>query len=160
MDLIGTTNVRSFASFAGLYFAAVFALGFVFAPVREWVLRPAFGTRYAEVVEILVMLVAIFYISAGLVKLMQSKISHQTLGAASCFTVVLIVLADLLVGISLRDMTWLEVWTHRDLVSSVAYHGALLFTALVPIWHTRRRRLLSGDVKSSFSIVQAHAELK
>lgn len=44
-----------------LYFALVFGAGFVLAPLRLFWAAPRFGTRTAELMEMPVMLVAVFF---------------------------------------------------------------------------------------------------
>jgi len=46
---------------SAVYFALVFAAGFVFGTVRVWWLVPRFGVRLAELTELPLMLAVVFF---------------------------------------------------------------------------------------------------
>ncbi len=132
------STVATVLRWAALYFAAVFGTGFVLGPLRVLWLEPRLGVRAAELLEAPFMLSAI--VLAG--RWAGGRLRRQT-GAAAALGVgitaaSLVLAADLAVGIGLRGMTWMEVFTSRDPVSGPVYYALVAFTAAAPWMFWRR----------------------
>lgn len=129
--------MRGTLAWAAVYFCAVFGTGFVLGPIRVLWLEPRLGVRAAELLEAPFMLLAIFL--AG--RWVGGRLRHRA-GTASALAVGLlaaglVLAADLAVGVGLRGMTWVEVFTARDPVSGPVYYGLVVLTGLAP-WFFRR----------------------
>lgn len=125
------------AAFA--YFALVFGAGFILGPIRVLWLVPRLSgehaERYAELLEMPLMLTAIYFAArlivrrfappAGIVP--QRYFLHVGLLALAC-----LVAAEMLLGWKLRGLTPLEYFTLRDPVSGAAYFLSLALFALLP----------------------------
>ena len=93
---------------AALYFAIVFAAGFVLGPVRELWAVPRFGQRVAELIEEPIMLVAVVFAARRTVR--RFRVS---LGTTKSLGIGLIALgfllgAELLVVLELRSLSVAE----------------------------------------------------
>lgn len=120
---------------AVIYFLLVFGVGFILGPIRVLWLVPRVGTRAAELLETPLMLVAIFLAArwinrrfvatredaSGLVRLRIGLIAFA-----------LLLGAELAVGIALRRMSPVEIFTNRDPVSGIVYYISLVIFALMP----------------------------
>jgi hypothetical protein len=120
---------------AVIYFVLVFGVGFILGPMRVLWLIPRVGTRAAELLETPLMLVAIFLAArwinrrfvatredaSGLVRLRIGLIAFA-----------LLLGAELAVGIALRRMSPVEIFTNRDPVSGIVYYISLVIFALMP----------------------------
>lgn len=120
-----------------LYFALVFGAGFVLGPLRVLLLEPRLGARTAELLEMPLMLGAIWLASRGLVQRAQDLSAQACLGIGA-IAVMLVLTADVAVGVFLRGMTVAEVFLRRDWVAGVAYYALLGLCGLMPGWQSRR----------------------
>jgi hypothetical protein len=115
-----------------------FAAGFLFGTFRVLLLVPLMGDRYAELCETPFMFVAIILIARWINTTYCRDYSNSRLLSIGLIAVSLILLADILVGISLRGMTFSEVFLIRDSVSDTVYYCLLIIFALMP-WILGRR---------------------
>ena len=125
--------------FSAIYFGMVFAAGFVLGPIRVLVLEPRVGTRWAELLEMPVMIAAILVIARGLVRRHSPPWTRSAYLAAGVSGMLMVIIADIGVGIGLREMTASEVFTQRDPISGTAYYLALLIFGLAPQWFGGRK---------------------
>lgn len=126
---------------AVLYFLLVFSAGFLMGIGRVLFLIPLLGERTAELWEMPVML-AVIVISARWIVLHRLDTPRRSSALVVGFSaMVLVLLADLIVGISLRGMSAGEVFFHRDPVSGTAYYASLLLFALMPAIVARLRQV-------------------
>lgn len=118
------------ASFS--YFALVFLTGFVLGIIRVLVLAPEIGERYAELVEMPLMLVVIYF-SARLI-----VIRCAVLPRLSAYLVVgilalaLLLLLEFSLVLKLREIALSDYLSSRDPVSGTAYAVSLLIYMLMP----------------------------
>ncbi len=114
---------------AAIYFAIVFALGFVLGTLRVILLVPNVGARNAELLEIPIMLGAVYF--AGRWIAARSETQQHALGvgflALAMLLVAEIVLAAILFGKSPR-----EALLNKDPISGTAYYLSLLVFAIAP----------------------------
>jgi hypothetical protein len=115
---------------AAIYFALVFATGFVLGTVRVLLVAPRTGTRTAELLEIPIMLVAVVLAA-------RWTTWHRAAGAGpgerlgiGLLALGWMQVAELSVGIAIRGSSPTEA--PRDPVSGVVYYAALGLFALMP----------------------------
>lgn len=114
------------------YFGVVFGVGFLLGLLRVPLLVPRIGERWAEILEMPFMLVAI-----GLsARWMVAKFGFRGRGGAALWTGIIAAAILLLVefGIVLvvRGMTLAEFISRRDPVSGTLYYLMIFIFALVP----------------------------
>jgi hypothetical protein len=117
---------------AALYFAIVFAAGFVLGPVRELWAVPRFGQRVAELIEEPIMLVAVVFAARRTVR--RFRVSLETTKSLGIGLIALGFLlgAELLVVLGLRSLSVAEYIKSRDPVSGIVYLLMLGVFALMP----------------------------
>jgi hypothetical protein len=118
---------------AAFYFALVFGAGFLLGPFRVLWLVPRIGTRAAELIELPLMLVAIFY---------AARFVNRRFPASSRIRVGLVALmfllaAEIFLGWILRRASPMQVLFDRDPISGTAYYASLVVFAAMPWWLTR-----------------------
>lgn len=126
-----------------VYFVCVFAVGFVLGSMRVPLLVPRLGERFAELVELPVMVLA----SAVLARWRQRRTAdltlreHRLVGAVA---LALLLTAECGLGALLGRTPW-QVLFERDPVAGPAYYLALAAFAVWPwFWAScaeRRRRI-------------------
>jgi hypothetical protein len=120
-----------------LYFAAVFGVGFVLGPMRVLWLEPRVGVRAAELIEAPVMLVTIVLAARWIWHRAWPAASSARLLGIGLLAAVLVLLADLAVGVGLREMSVLQVFSDRDAVAGTVYYALIGILALMPWLHCR-----------------------
>lgn len=120
--------VRASASYFALVFGAGFALGLVRVPF----LVPRFGERTAELLEMPVMLVVIFFASRYVVHRFAWASSVRFAVAMGVFALVLLLTAELLLAVAIQGRPIAEYVSDRDPVSGSVYLGSLVLYALMP----------------------------
>ena len=131
------------------YFGLVFGVGFLLGPIRVLVLEPRVGTRWAELIEMPIMLTAIGFVAAGMVRRSRSLLRPLEWVAVGQLAMIGVLAADLGVGVWLRHLTAAQVFTQRDPVSGAAYYGLLLVFGGAPWWFHRRQSLAAGARRRS-----------
>jgi hypothetical protein len=122
---------------AVVYFALVFGTGFALGLFRVPFLVPRIGERYAELLEMPFMLVAIVLAARLVVRRYRlTRAASLVVGAAA---LVLLLGAEWLAGVWLQGRSFADYVAHRDPVSGTAYAWMLLIFALMP-WIAARRR--------------------
>jgi hypothetical protein len=114
---------------AVIYFALVFAAGFVLGPIRIFFLVPRFGVRLAEMMEFPVMLVVIVLAAKWLVRKFQLA-AHTLL--VGFLALGLMIAFEFTLVLWLRGLTISEYLRERDPVSGVVYYLMLLVFAAMP----------------------------
>jgi hypothetical protein len=115
-----------------LYFALVFGAGFVLGPLRVLFVVPHIGARAAELAEMPLMLVVIWLAARWIARRGTPPPAPGERIAIGTLAAVLVMLADIGVGIALRGLSLAEIFTGRDPVSGTAFYLALVFCALAP----------------------------
>jgi hypothetical protein len=120
-----------------LYFALVFAAGFVLGPIRVLWAEPRFGPRVAELMEAPIMLVVIVLAArAVLRRLAVPSAPGPRLGMGGV-ALALLLGAELAVVLRLRGLTIAEYLASRDPVSGSVYVAMLGIFALMPLFVAR-----------------------
>jgi len=121
-----------------VYFALVFAAGFMLGPVRIFWVVPRVGTRIAELIETPIMLVIAILAARWIVQrfAVPFKVSNR-LGMGS-LAFALLVTAEFTLVLWLRGLTIREYLAGRDSVSGTVYYLTLIVFAIVPLLVARR----------------------
>jgi len=124
---------------AGLvYFALVFAAGFVLGAIRVPLLEPRFGERAAQLIEMPIML-AVVYLAAG--RVVRRGVAGERWLAVGGVALGLLVAAELLLVVALSEEGLAADLAGRDPVAGAAYLVSLVLFALMPWWRARRLRV-------------------
>lgn len=115
-----------------IYFACVFGAGFLLGPLRVLFLVPRIGTRGAELAEMPLMGTVIWFAAGWIVRRFCDDQNAMTRLVTGFSTISLVLAADIVVGMTLRRLSFTEVITSRDIVSGAAYYGLLIVCALLP----------------------------
>jgi hypothetical protein len=123
---------------AAVYFALVFGAGFCLALVRIPVLEPRFGQRWAELVEMPFMLVAIVLAARWVVRRFAVPPAAAARLGMGLLALALMLAAEFGLVLSLRGMSIAQYFATRDPVSGAVYYLMLAFYALLPFLYARR----------------------
>lgn len=115
-----------------IYFAIVFSVGFLLGIFRVTLLEPILGTRWAELLEMPLMLAAIVLASKWIVRKTQERFTKLHFGVIGLVGLAMLVAAELSLVILLRGMALSEYIASRDPVSGAVYLFALIVFALMP----------------------------
>lgn len=115
-----------------LYFALVLGTGFVLGTIRVPFLVPRLGERYAELLEMPFMFVAIVLAACFVVRRFALPASLALRLQVGFLALALSVLAELLLAAVLQGRSIAQYIASRDPVSGSVYLGMLLLFALMP----------------------------
>lgn len=120
---------------AGLvYFALVFGSGFVLGMIRVPLLVPRIGVRYAELLEMPLMALAIWWAARWVVRRFGlAPIAWIRIGVGS-IALALLLAAELGLALLLQDQTLSAYIASRDPVSGGVYLLLLVVFAAMPWW--------------------------
>ena len=122
-----------------LYFILVFGAGFILGPIRVLWLVPRLGERWAELIELPVMVVAIVLAARFVVRRLAVPPTTPARLMMGGSGLVLTLAAECALVQWLRGMTPADYFSSRDPVSGTAYGATLLFFAALPLLLARRR---------------------
>ncbi len=108
----------------------VFGAGFCLGPIRIMWLVPIVGTRFAELIEMPFMLVAIFFSARFINQRLPPEAAKKL--AVGFGALALMLTAEASLAVSLRGISIKEAFFDRDPVSGSAYYLTLLLFALMP----------------------------
>lgn len=120
-----------------LYFALVFGAGFALGWIRVPFLLPRFGERIAELLEMPVMLVVIYFASRYVVRRFALTSSARFAVAAGAFALVLLLAAELLLVVALQGRSIAGYISDRDPISGTVYLASVILYAVMPWLHAR-----------------------
>jgi hypothetical protein len=121
------------------YFILVFGAGILIGAVRVLAMDPALGARNAELAEAPFLLVIIL-LSAWIASGACAECDLRSFVGISAAATVLLLLADLSVGMRFRGLTPAEIFLGRDPVSAAIYYGLLATYAVAPVLFAALRR--------------------
>jgi hypothetical protein len=132
-----------------LYFAVVFAAGFLLGAIRVVWVVPHVGARVAELAEAPLMLVVSFLVARWLVH------RYRTIGTSASWLSVGVVGLVLMLSFEFTAVLWLrgmsiaEYFAHRDPVSGAVYFLSLGVFGILPLLLSLRRRspVAAADAK-------------
>ena len=115
-----------------LYFALVFAVGFVLGAIRtRWVV-PRVGTRKAELMETPIMLVVTIVAARWTVLRLSVPMMWSARLEMGCIALVLMLIAEFGFVLWIRGLSIKEYFSTRDPVSGAAYYLLLIVFAIMP----------------------------
>jgi hypothetical protein len=119
------------------YFALVFGAGFLLGLLRVPFLVPWLGVRTAELLEMPFMAVAILLAARLVRRRLLPQAGAAERAATGALALVLMLLAELAVGVLMLQRTPEEIVVGRDPVSGSVYLVLLLAYALLPLLPAR-----------------------
>lgn len=123
-----------------VYFALVFGAGFVLGMIRVPFLAPRLGERYAELLEMPFMLVAIVLAARFVVRRYPAVHAASASLVVGAVALAVLLVAEWQLGLWLQGRSFAESWAQRDPVSGSVYALMLLVFALMPYFAWRRSR--------------------
>ncbi len=121
------------------YFLIVFGAGFVLGTIRVLFVRPLFGERTAELLEMPLMLAVIVLAARWITRRYLQQAQPREQLAVGWIATGCMLAAEFLVGLTLRGLSPIDVLVNRDPVSGTAYYLSLLLFATMP-WLLARRQ--------------------
>jgi hypothetical protein len=117
---------------ATTYFAIVFGTGFLLGTIRVLLIVPRIGVRAAELIETPVMLLVSAFAARWILRQFPNIRGSADSLAVGLIAVVLLLAAELAVGVFLFHLSITDALVKTDPVLAVAYYGALCLYALMP----------------------------
>lgn len=127
------------------YFGGVFGTGFLLGTIRTLFLVPRLGVRNAELLELPLMVAAIFLISRWLLRRFPGARQPARARSIGLGALVLLLAAEVALGLVLRGGSVWDVLFDRDPISGAAYYVSLGIFALMPWWLARRAAASSPE---------------
>jgi len=124
------TSVASVLGAGAAYFGVVFFAGFVLGTIRVLALVPVVGERYAELLEMPLMLTVVFVAARRMRVSRLGRLSERLM--AGLFALALLLAAEFSLVLWMRGLTIGEYWESRDPVSGGAYLISLLVFGVAP----------------------------
>jgi hypothetical protein len=121
-----------------LYFAIVFGAGFVLGPMRNLWVVPRFGTRVAELMETLIMLVVTILAARWIVRHLAVPPKASSQLGMGCVALGLMLVAEFTLVLWLRGLSISEYLASRDPVSGTVYYMMLGVFCVMPLLVARR----------------------
>ena len=116
-----------------LYFATVFAAGFVLGTVRVLLVVPRVGERAAELMEAPIMVSVSYLAARWIVRRFALPPAPSQRLAVGLIALVLMLAFEFGIVLQLRGLTIAEYFAARDPVSGTVYYLALALFALFPL---------------------------
>jgi len=117
---------------ATLYFGLVFGIGFLLGTVRVLLLVPWLGVRYAELLEMPLMFVAILLAARYIVRRFELFTTLMLRLRVGLLALAMLVLAEFFLAAVLQGRSVGEYIASRDPVAGSVYLAMLLLFALMP----------------------------
>ena len=121
----------------GIYFATVFAAGFVLGSVRVLWIVPRLGTRLAEVIEAPIMLLIAVLTALWVVRRFREITEPMHWLGVGLVGLGFMLSVEFTVVLSLRGLSLHEYFATRDPVSSAVYLASLGVFAILPMLLSR-----------------------
>jgi len=125
-----------------VYFALVFGAGFVLGIIRTLLVVPRLGIRTSELLESPFLFVAIVWSAGWISRRIGNFGGSGARVAIGMLALVLALAAEVAVGVALRGLSLIEVFTHHDPVSGSVYYLMLGVFAVMPwlLWVMGKRK--------------------
>lgn len=114
-----------------VYFALVFAVGFLLGIARVLLLEPSLGERWAELAEMPFMLLAI-YLSAGFLVRRYPAPNRSSYLVSGGVALLLLVLVEFTVVLGIRGISIPQYFAERDPIAGGVYVLMLIIFAAMP----------------------------
>jgi len=122
---------------SAVYFALVFAVGFVLGAIRTTWIVPRIGARRAELMEAPVMLVVTVVAARWTVLLLAVPPMLSARIGMGCIALVLMLVVEFALVLWIRGLTIRDYLATRDPVSGAAYYALLMVFAVMPLLTVR-----------------------
>jgi len=116
-----------------VYFALVFAAGFVLGAIRTLCVVPRVGTRTAELMEMPIMLAVTIVAARWTVLHLSVPSMWSARLGMGCMALVLMLIAEFGFVLWIRGLSIKEYFATRDPVSGAAYYLLLMVFAIMPL---------------------------
>jgi hypothetical protein len=116
-----------------LYFAAVFAVGFVLGTIRTLWVAPRIGVRAAELIESPIMLVVAVLAARAVVRRHAELTNWMNWLSVGLFALALMLLVEFTAVLWVRGLSLAQYFAARDPVSSSVYFVLLGVFAVLPV---------------------------
>jgi len=136
--------VRTAIASGGLYFLLVFTVGFILGAVRVTFLVPRLGERWAELLELPLMGVVIWFAAGYVVRKYAQSTAPSVRWSTGVVGLVYLVGAEFALVLVVQSRTFADYISSRDPVSGSVYIVMLIFFAAAPWLLTRRRESPAG----------------
>jgi len=136
---VNATSLSKTVHGAIVYFALVFGIGLLLGSVRVPFIVPRIGERYAELAEMPLMFIAIFFASRHVLQKYGQKTGSVGLIGIGIIALLLLVGAELLLAVLLAGRGFGEYIASRDRVSGSVYLAVLLVFAAMPWLQARKQ---------------------
>ena len=113
-----------------LYFFLVFRAGIILGPIRVFLVVPQLGARWAELLEMPVMLTVIYFAAGNMNRRFPGGTAYKL--RFGLLALGLVLAAELAVAVFLQGRSIRDAFLDRDPVSGAVYYGSLVFFALAP----------------------------
>ena len=117
-----------------LYFALVFAAGFILGTIRMVCVVPRLGTRWAEVLEAPFMVLISFLAARWVVRRLSLPSFPRLRIAVGFIGFIFMLLAEFSLTLCIRGLSLREYWSQRDPLAASTYFAALTLFALMPVF--------------------------
>jgi hypothetical protein len=118
---------------AALYFAGVFAVGFLLGAIRTVWVVPALGTRIAELIEAPIMLLVVVFAAREIVRRHFEMSQWRQWLAVGLVALGFLLFVEFTVVLWLRGLSLSEYFANRDPVSGTVYVLLLGAFAAMPL---------------------------
>lgn len=116
------------------YFIITFGAGFILGPIRILWVAPHFGTRMAELIEMPVMLMVIFFSARWVVRYFKIQPAMTIRLGIGLLALGLMLITEFTFVLWLRGLTISDYLSSRDPVSGTAYCTSLVVFAIMPVF--------------------------
>jgi len=121
-----------------LYFALVFAAGFVLGTIRTLWIVPIVGARMAELMEAPIMFMVTIVAARWIARHLAVPFTLLKRLSMGCIALALILVAEFTLMLRLRGLSIREYLASRDPVSGTVYYVMLGLFAIMPILVARK----------------------
>jgi hypothetical protein len=121
-----------------IYFALVFAAGFVLGTIRVLWIVPRLGTRTAELIETPIMFVVTVLAARWIARRFSLRATPATRLAVGIVALAFLLATEFTVVLWIRGLTISKYFASRDPVSGTVYFGMLAVFAIMPFLVDRR----------------------
>lgn len=129
---MSVARMAKLSAWGALYFAIVFGVGFALGPVRVLWLEPRVGVRLAQLIEAPFLCLAIVMAGRWVGQRLRQGYGPLPRLGAGMLAAGLVLAADVGVGVALRGMSVVEVFSQRDPVAGPVYYALVALTAVAP----------------------------
>lgn len=124
--------IRRIMTAGTIYFTIVFGSGFILGIIRVLFVVPRIGERYAELFEIPLMLVVIYYSARLIVRQFRNFSKTIYYFYAGLFAFLLLIFTEISIVSGMRGISLKEYITSRDGISGIAYLISLIIFMILP----------------------------